>query len=279
MKMPFQTWLPMRAVLGAFAILSGTASNSASIANGLAVVLVPIISAIVIYLWLFSLACKPDVDWSDPCSLTKPFFPLTRYPMRFWLLASVLFSLSGLVSAFREFLLCGSISPDSSMYFLSGISTLAALFLFWRSPALYRLRPEGRDMIGAASLAHRTLKHFSRYRDLSEGQEPLTSLPLNASERPLGIYRNEPDDITDAVLFTTEGLYVNRNGSWVQLLYRDIDRTLFPDSKSEVKGLKILRRDGSEFWLPVRGSKDGRFYDAFEVLRFLDRVQDDLLKG
>src|SRR4051794_12896437 len=118
-------------------------------------------------------------------------------------------------------------------------------------------------MIEITSRAHRTLKQLSRYHDLSNGQESPVPLPLNDHGRPLGMYKNQADVISDTVLFTTEGLYVNRDGSWVQLLYRDIDRTISPDSKNEVKGLKILRRDGSEFWLPLTGSKDGRFYDAF----------------
>jgi hypothetical protein len=44
-------------------------------------------------------------------------------------------------------------------------------------------------------------------------------------------------------------------------------------------GFSIVRRNGSEVWLPVKGSKAGRFYDAFSVLRFVDRVISDLKKA
>ena len=45
--------------------------------------------------------------------------------------------------------------------------------------------------------------------------------------------------------------------------------------KSEINGLKLALRDGSESHIPIRGGR-GRFRDAYEFLRFLDRVLADL---
>lgn len=38
------------------------------------------------------------IDWSDPYSLWKPFFPMRRYPLRFLLLGSLSLTLGGLVA-------------------------------------------------------------------------------------------------------------------------------------------------------------------------------------
>jgi hypothetical protein len=58
----------------------------------------------------------------------------------------------------------------------------------------------------------------------------------------------------------------------------NLSTPLSPDSKSEIAGLTILQQDGSRCFLPVRGHKAGRFFDAFGVLRFLDRVRTDIGK-
>jgi len=116
--------------------------------------------------------------------------------------------------------------------------------------------------------------------DLQENPEWPAALDpkpvLATSETVLGIYTDASETFSDAIVFTTEGLHVRCEKSWLQVLYSDIERAVPPASKTGVTGFTILRRDGSEVWLPVRGSKDGRFYDAFEVLRFVDRVKGDM---
>ncbi len=135
-------------------------------------------------------------------------------------------------------------------------------------------------MIDVRSRVHRILRPLAGFRDLQESAEWPAALDpkpvLAASETVLGIYTDEPTDFSDAVVFTTQGLHVRSEKSWLQILYSDIERAVPPASKTGVTGFGILRRDGSEVWLPVRGSKSGRFYDAFEVLRFVDRVKDDV---
>jgi len=92
----------------------------------------------------------------------------------------------------------------------------------------------------------------------------------------VGIYSPENAGFSDVIVFTTRGLYLRHNGDWTKILYEEIDRTKAPLEKKDVRGLTIVCDDGREFWLPVNGLRTGGFYDAFEVLRFLDRVQSDL---
>ena len=135
-------------------------------------------------------------------------------------------------------------------------------------------------MVDVRSRMHRILKRMPKFREISERSDLsillATGLMLSASEEALGIYANDELSFSDAILFTTEGLYLHQNECWRRVLYSDIARPVLPSSKREVTGFSLLLRDGTELHLPVTGSKDGRFYDAFEVLRFVDRVKDDV---
>jgi hypothetical protein len=100
--------------------------------------------------------------------------------------------------------------------------------------------------------------------------------PFDDYDYPIGLYINDPADFLDTILFTNCGLYLLTGKLWTRLLYSEIEKVEPPISKSKVTGLKIIRHDGSELPLPIRGIRADRFYDAFEVLRFLDRVRADI---
>ncbi len=138
-------------------------------------------------------------------------------------------------------------------------------------------------MVDVRSRVHRILKPLAGFRDLQDrSQWPVVLHPrpvLAATEMALEIYSDEPTNFSDAIVFTTQGLYVHREKSWLRILYSDIERIVPPASKTGVTGFGIAKRDGTEVWLPVRGSREGRFYNAFEVLRFVDRVKDDVASG
>jgi len=135
-------------------------------------------------------------------------------------------------------------------------------------------------MVDVISRAHRILNKLSNYRDLSEhGKLPIGLPPVptvSPSEQMIGMYVTDPTSYLDTIIFTDSGLYLFRDDAWMRILYSDIDHVVFPQYKTEVTGLTIVCRSGSAFWLPVKGSKAGKFYDAFEILRFLDRVNSDV---
>jgi hypothetical protein len=136
-------------------------------------------------------------------------------------------------------------------------------------------------MVDIRSRVHRILKNMPRFRELLPRSDlsslVAAGLTLRASEEAVGIYTNDDvSSFSEAILFTTEGLYLHKDERWLPILYSDIARTVPPSSKREVTGFNVLLRNGTEIRLPVIGSKDGRFYDAFEVLRFVDRVKEDV---
>jgi hypothetical protein len=134
--------------------------------------------------------------------------------------------------------------------------------------------------IPVSSRAHRNLKALSRYHDLSGNKLPPPSMPalpvLSAGEEPVGYYENDPSSFSDVLFFSTTAVYVFRAGHWSKVLYQDIERSISPKSKQNVSGFNLLLRNGEQFWLPVTGSKDSRFFDAFAVLRFFINVVGDL---
>ena len=71
-----------------------------------------------------------DIDWSDPYSFTKPFFPPTRYPVRFCVLLSLLLISTGLVSSTHDTFVRGGMSPSSGMFLFWGISGIIPV-LIW----------------------------------------------------------------------------------------------------------------------------------------------------
>jgi hypothetical protein len=59
---------------------------------------ISLIFALFVYGFLLSVQYKQHVDWSEPYSLLKPFFPMNRYPLRFCLVASHSFMIGGILA-------------------------------------------------------------------------------------------------------------------------------------------------------------------------------------
>ncbi len=134
-------------------------------------------------------------------------------------------------------------------------------------------------LAGILSRSHRTLKALASYHELtsSGGWVPrLPSIPnLPDGEKCFGVYVNDPTTLSDSVAFSSGGIHVFRSGQWDQIGFDDVIRALVPDSKENVTGFDLLQRDGRRYRVPIAGSKGGRFFDAFEVIRFIDRVLAD----
>jgi hypothetical protein len=64
------------------------------------------------------------------------------------------------------------------------------------------------------------------------------------------------------------------DGRSVAIRFADVSEVTLPSGK-ESEGLLLKMQDGKELRLPVEGQR-GRFFDSMEMLRFLDRVLQDL---
>ena len=144
MKLDFRPWLIARVVLIAGSVVDGCSRADDKRITWIASVLTSIGIALIVYLWLtfvsFSSRSKPlrltsdhHVDWSEPYSFIKPFFPPTRYPVRFWFLLSILSISTGLASSTHSLFVTGNISPASGMSILWGAAGFISL-LPWLPP-------------------------------------------------------------------------------------------------------------------------------------------------
>lgn len=132
------------------------------------------------------------------------------------------------------------------------------------------------------SRAHRILKPLASYRDLT-GQ-PLNvpcwaaDVPVKNGEVCYGVYENSPCKANESIAVTNLGIHVCRNKQSEFIAYSQIASVSAPPEKQTASELSIHLLSGQVISLPVRGG-EGRFRDAFEFLRFLDRVTHDLRRN
>jgi hypothetical protein len=135
------------------------------------------------------------------------------------------------------------------------------------------------------SRAGRILRGLARYRELPEAGDWLQRWPrsprLRPGETPLGVYENTPGQMDNCVLVTSSGLHVHSAGEWAYAAYdlikdvRAVPPVEYPWDKLAVSGLALDLYDGRTLDLQISGGNE-RSRDAWEVMRFLDRVTQDV---
>jgi hypothetical protein len=126
------------------------------------------------------------------------------------------------------------------------------------------------------SRAQRTLNVLESYYDLTKDEGWMSKLSgfqkRSEFENLLGIYINDKITLENTVVFSDACIYVFREKKWECILFGDIKWAILPDSKNKITGFELSKKDGSMFWIPITGSKNDHFFDAFEVIRFIDRI-------
>ncbi len=132
------------------------------------------------------------------------------------------------------------------------------------------------------SRAHRILKHLANYRDLTNESLKIpywvADVPINSGEVCYGVYENSSGEADESIAVTSLGIHVCRNKQWEFIDYAQIASVSAPLEKQTANELSLHLLSGQLTSLPVRGGS-GRLRDAFEFLRFLDRVTHDLQRG
>ncbi len=132
--------------------------------------------------------------------------------------------------------------------------------------------------VSVRSRASRILRRLTAYRDLT-AQSPdhppwIHEVPVQPGEQRLGVYENVPGSAEKSVVVTTLGLYVRRGERWEFVRFEDIEAVVAPHQKTEVAELALMHRDRHVTLMPITGGH-GRFREAWEFLRFMDRVLED----
>jgi hypothetical protein len=123
--------------------------------------------------------------------------------------------------------------------------------------------------------AYRILGAMANYQKASSTDNWLPKLADGRLGEPIGCYRN-PEPEGEVIGIFADGLAWYEGGRSVELRFADVSEVNLPSGK-ESEGLLVNMQDGRQLRLPVKGRR-GRFFDSMEMLRFLDRVTQDLRK-
>ena len=132
------------------------------------------------------------------------------------------------------------------------------------------------NITSVPSYAHRIFGKMPSFHMLGDNGLTLSGVPqfptLATGETGVGVYVNNQTDFSDLVFVTTKGVHVFKNKCWEGVQYSEIAKAETPENKEKVCGINLRLLSGKDFWLPITGNKAGRFFDAFEVVRFFDRI-------
>ena len=132
------------------------------------------------------------------------------------------------------------------------------------------------------SRAYRILRPLAQYRQITTAADilqPVTFQEFPEREHLIGIYENIPNDYHESITVTTSGCHWFLNDEWRFAKYDQILKVEVSDdqkmNKRLVDRLVVHLKAGDVIELPIRGGKSGT-PDAWEFLRFLDRVVEDV---
>jgi len=124
-------WLVLRLFLIAFNIYAVLSlSEEESNLDWGACILISTIGSVTVFGWLMMIRNKARIDWSEPYSWTAPFFPMRRYPLRFWFTSSVVLMVGGLVEMSRDLIFHIGKLPVGGTFFIWGLFLLLSLMLW-----------------------------------------------------------------------------------------------------------------------------------------------------
>lgn len=130
-------------------------------------------------------------------------------------------------------------------------------------------------MVNAKSRAHRILRPLRNYAALKPDGQQHDQLPtLAGDDQWIGVYRNNETALSHSILaFSEKAIHVFECGAWISIPYARISGVNARGGKGLSDGL-YLAHNGEDTFVPING-RCGKFSDAFEVMRFLDRVRED----
>lgn len=121
--------------------------------------------------------------------------------------------------------------------------------------------------------SHRILAALSNYQNAENIGDWPSDVTCDDLGQSIGCYRN-PGPQGEIIGIYADGLTWLDNGHAVGIRFADIVEVAVPSGK-ESEGLLLREKNGRQILLPIRGQR-GRFFDSMEVLRFLDRVMQDM---
>jgi hypothetical protein len=127
--------------------------------------------------------------------------------------------------------------------------------------------------MNTAIRAHRILGALENFQKAEHVDNRTTVLAGGGLGELIGYYRN-PGMQAELIGVFSDGLAWFNGRDSITIRFADLTEVALPSGK-ESEGLQLKTRDGRQIQLPVRGQR-GKFFDSMEMLRFLDRIMQDL---
>jgi hypothetical protein len=120
--------------------------------------------------------------------------------------------------------------------------------------------------------AQRILGHLANYKKF-DPQATRSLLSISYLGEPLGLYENIFILDNDIGIFS-DGLVWFKNEDIIPIRFSEIVSTSLPNEKDS-KAICLVLNTGKSMSIPFTGGADN-FSDSLEILRFLDRVMNDI---
>ena len=86
----------------------------------------------ILFVWLLGQQALADTKWSTFISWREPFFPMRRYPYRYWVFSGESTTLGGVVSIFIDSQTKGGYIAYGATFFLLGLAMIVASVLAFK---------------------------------------------------------------------------------------------------------------------------------------------------
>jgi len=92
--------------------------------------LISVIWSASLFAWLTLARNNQSMDWSDPYSWTKAFWPMIRYPLRFWILMAYTLVSAGVVTMLVDVIFHNGHEAVGGTFFFIGLFTGVAIIVW-----------------------------------------------------------------------------------------------------------------------------------------------------
>ena len=126
-------WVLLRIIVILLASWGITSYDAAkSNVDWLACLLISTALGVSLFLWLFSMNNRQPIDCTKPISISYPFMPMRRYPIRYWLVAATALISGGSAALLKETTRGAQHMTVGASFVCLGIGILLAIGLFVR---------------------------------------------------------------------------------------------------------------------------------------------------
>lgn len=108
--------------------------QSQSNIDWIACILIAGVTSIFLFGWLVFDRKRNVNDWGAPFSMTSPFWPMIKYPARYWIVTSLVMMLGGVGAMVKSIGSDGSNLAFGGTFLFMGIGILTSVLLVLRMP-------------------------------------------------------------------------------------------------------------------------------------------------